>query len=116
MATWPETLPAAPLNDGFRDTMADNLLRTSMEQGPAKVRRRSTAGVGALALHYILSTEEVAALKEFYQATLGGGALAFGFMHPVTGDTLNCRFKSPPAFSNLNGGYFRVGLELEVLP
>ena len=116
MPTWPNNLPARPLNDGFQEVMADTLLRTTMDQGPAKLRRRGTAGVGALSLQYILSAAEVAALKTFYHDTLGGGALAFIFTHPVTLASLTCRFKSPPSFSNLNGGYFRVRVELEVLP
>ncbi len=116
MTVWPDTLPAAPLNDGFHETMADTLIRTGMDQGPGKVRRRGSAGVGALAMQYILSTAEVAALKAFHGDTLNGGALAFGFTHPVTAALLNCRFKTPPAFANLNGGYFRVTIELEVLP
>ena len=116
MTDWPEMLPAAPLNEGFRETMADTLVRTGMDQGPGKTRRRGTAGVGALTLQYILSTDEMTALRHFHDADLGGGALAFAFSHPVTGVPLNCRFKSPPAFTTLNGGYFRAALEFEVLP
>ncbi len=44
MATWPATLPAPALSS-LRETPPDNLIRTQMDKGPAKVRRRTTANV-----------------------------------------------------------------------
>lgn len=53
MPNWPETLPQSPLLDGWRETPADNTVRTAMEAGPAKVRARGTAGAGKMSLTYI---------------------------------------------------------------
>jgi hypothetical protein len=116
MAAWPETLPQSPLVEGFRETPANTALRTEMETGPAKLRQRTTAATATLSLTFIISTAQLAVLDGFYADTLQGGTLAFDFTHPVTGETVNCRFRQPPARGTLNGGYFRVSVELEVLP
>mgnify|MGYP001455401073 CR=1 FL=1 len=116
MPAWPETLPQSPLIDGFRETPANSSLRTEMEAGPAKLRRRTTAAAATLSLTFIISAAQLAALDAFYADTLQGGTLAFDFTHPVTGETVSCRFRQPPSRGTLNGGYFRAGVELEVLP
>lgn len=113
---WPDTLPEAPLLDGFHEEAPDTAVRTSMEQGPAKVRRRTTAGVGRLEMRYLLSKAEVDALEGFYQDTLGGGALSFAYTHPRTGLSVTCRFAEPPHYATTNGSYFLVALTLETLP
>ena len=115
MADWPANLPA-PLLDSFREAVAETVIRTSMDAGPAKARRRSSAGSGSLTLNYIVSRAQAAVLDSFFDGDAAGGALPFGFTHPRTGATLSCRFRQPPAYAALNGPYFRVSIELEVLP
>ena len=116
MPTWPITLPAAPLIDRFRETAPNTLIRTEMDQGPAKVRQRTTAGVRLLSVSYLLSADQTADLDDFYTNDTAGGALAFDYIHPRTGDTLTCRFKSPPEYAPGNGLYYLTTLTLEVLP
>jgi hypothetical protein len=116
MPTWPVTLPAAPLLEGFREATPDTVLRTEMEQGPAKLRQRTTAGVRTLSVGYLLSAAQVATLETFYLTTLSGGAAAFDFTHPRTGAGVSCRFVRPPEYAAVNGNYFRAALELEILP
>ena len=116
MSAWPETLPQSPLIEGFRETPANTALRTEMETGPAKLRQRTTAATATLSLAYLMGTAQLAALDGFYAGTLQGGTLPFDFTHPVTGETISCRFRQPPARVALTGGYFRAGIELEVLP
>ena len=115
MTDWPESLPLA-LCEGYRETPPETSLRTAMDQGPAKTRQRTTAGVSTLSLNFILSTAQTALLDGFFTADTAGGSLAFGFTHPRTGGAVSCRFRQPPVYQALNGDYYRVGLELEVLP
>lgn len=115
MTDWPESLPLA-LCEGYRETLPETALRTTMDQGPAKTRQRTTAGTTALSLNFILSTAQAALLDDFFNGTLAGGSLAFAFPHPRRGATVSCRFRQPPAYSALNGDYYKAGLELEVLP
>lgn len=116
MTDWPATLPAAPLLDGFKETPPDLALRTDMEQGPAKLRRRTTAGVARFSLSYFLTQAQTATLAAFYTDDTQGGTLPFGFSHPRTGGALQCRFVHPPQIFALGGTYFRAQMELEVLP
>jgi hypothetical protein len=112
---WPEELPQSPLLDGWRETLADNMLRTEMEQGPAKLRRRGTAASGRMQLHFLLSPDQGAVLDAFYSDTLQGGVKRFQLPHPRKGDAVLCRFMSPPEYSAVSGGYCRARLSLEVL-
>jgi hypothetical protein len=116
MPAWPTTLPTAPLVDRFQETAPDTVLRTAMDEGPAKLRPRTTAGVRTMTLSYILDRAQVAALDIFYATTLSGGALAFDMAHPRTGNAASCRFRAPPEYSAVNGDYFRAAISLEVLP
>jgi hypothetical protein len=113
---WPEDLPQSPLTDGLQETLADNLLRTKMEQGPDKRRRRSTDAPAKITAQFLLDTAQCAVLETFYGETLAGGAKRFRFTHPRRGTLVFCRFTQPPEYAALNGGYFRARLMLEVLP
>lgn len=115
MPVWPTTLPQSPLQDSYRETVADNTVRTAMEQGPAKLRRRATSAVSKLSIGFILNPAQMAVLESFYASGLSGGVLPFTFPHPRTGTGTSCRFTTPPSASNI-GGYYKVALEMEVLP
>lgn len=116
MPIWPETLPQSPLSDGMRETPADVLVRTSMDTGPAKFRPRTSAGVARLALSYIMSRAEVESLSDFFNDDLMWGSLSFSFPHPRTEEPVDCRFRQPPVYAPINGDFFKVTMELEVLP
>ncbi len=47
---WPPSLPQRPLAQGFSEQAPDTLIRTQMEAGPPKVRRRFTAGIRTMDL------------------------------------------------------------------
>lgn len=115
-AQWPSTLPASPLAESYAETAPENVIRSAADQGPAKLRRRTTAAVRGLRLAYILSAAQTAVLDGFYLQELQGGSLPFLQVHPRTGEEAVMRFKGPPEYASLNGGYFRAVLELEVLP
>src|SRR5690606_14120210 len=115
MSTWPATLPA-PLNGGFRELWPNNIIRTQMDKGPPKVRRRTTANVATLQMQFLMSTAQVSTLETFFQGDAAYGAAAFDFTHPRTGSTVSCRFTRPPEFGTTNGAYWPVSVELEVLP
>lgn len=83
MPFWPTALPQAPLKDGYSDTAPDQLLRSDMESGPAKVRRRGTAKPHVAACTYVFTDEEATIFEDFALGTLAGGALAFDWWHPV---------------------------------
>lgn len=116
MTSWPISLPNAPLLDGFSETAPETSIRTGMDQGPDKLRQRSTAGVRKFRMSFLLTATQVQTLDTFYAATLKGGSLAFDFTHPRSGDSLSLRFESPPVYVPAGNGYFKAGFEAEALP
>lgn len=117
MAAWPGTLPQVPLADGFSESHPELAIRTNMDVGPAKVRRRQTAGVITMTCNFRLTTAQRATLVTFWQTTIAGGASTFTWVHPITSAAITCRMVNPPQFTPLSRGlYWRASLVIEVLP
>ena len=55
---WPELLPQFPIQDGYTVSAPNNSLRTTMEFGPAKTRRRTASSPTILQATYYLFTHE----------------------------------------------------------
>lgn len=91
MFIWPAELPQAPQRDGYSDTAPDQLLRSEMESGPVKVRRRGTAKPHVAACTYVFTDAEAQVFETFALDTLAGGALAFDWWHPVLGRYVRAR-------------------------
>jgi len=115
MPVWPSELPAAPLI-GHRETAPDTALRTSMDAGPAKVRRRFTAGVREIEVALVLDDTRITLLDTFFTDTLAGGTLRFTHRLPRTGVAMTFRFVSPPVYELIAPSRWRATLKLEVLP
>lgn len=116
MATipWPTSLPSGVLEGTDKQTGEDNLLRSQMDIGPAKTRRRTTAGTGSLEGTLFLTQAQFDTFMQFWRSTLRSGALAFTFY-----GANNFRFKTPPSWTTVRtalGPHYRVSLVLEVLP
>lgn len=115
MPVWPVSLPK-PLAAGFRETLPVTTIRTEMEQGPAKVRRRTTAAIRKMSMSFLMTKAEIETLENFFLVTVAGGAIAFDFTHPRTGSTVSCRLTRPPEYGANNGTRFQIDIEMEVLP
>lgn len=116
MVAWPGTLPQTPLYAGYEEKTPDLLVRTEMDTGPAKVRRRATAGVREITWPTVLTTAQVATLETFYITTLAGGSLTFTVAHPRTAVGSTWRFVEPPTYTHVPPGNYRAVLKLELLP
>jgi len=114
---WPSTLPQDFLVDGYSEGIADVRLRSQMDVGPAKVRRRSSAGVRPLSGNMNLTGEQLSALETFINVTTQGGTLAFTFPDPRSDGDLLCRFsENMPTWTIVGPNIYSVSLQLEVLP
>lgn len=113
---WPASLPNRPLRDGHEVGDVNLVVRTTMDAGPPKVRRRFTAGFRPFAVEYALTRAQVTTLRDFFVNTTAGGSLAFEWFDPLTQATEDVRFTKPPAWSVIGGRLWRVRLEMEVLP
>lgn len=113
---WPATLPNNLLVDGYSQASANVMLRTSMDVGPAKVRRRFTAGVQPIAGQQEMTLTELGTFRGFYHNTLHGGSLRFVWRDPVTHANVEMRFTEPPTWTALGGLHYMVSMSLEILP
>lgn len=120
MSTWPSTLP--PLRLPVQQTSQDQTLRTSMDAGPQKVRRRFTAGSRYYTIPLRVDGVQKATLETFFDDTLEGGALSFDMEDPVSGTTKEFRFMSPFSARMVRGSddpdkrLYDIQLNLERLP
>lgn len=114
-AVWPLSLPQ-DVDRPYVDTMADNVIRTPMEAGPAKTRPRSTAGVRTIGGTMLLTQAQTETFQTFFEDTVRFGALRFDFPDPRTGETAVVRFTRPPQLTHVAGPTWSLRLDLEVLP
>jgi hypothetical protein len=115
MALWPVTLPQIFEQSGYKETLPDMMIRTKMDTGPAKVRKRFTAAPYSMSGNMRMTKAQTDDLDTFYLTTTNGGADAFTFIHPRKGTTLSCRFMGAPGYISLEHD-FNVSLSFEVLP
>lgn len=115
MINWPSNLPSCFVSEDFQEQGADNILASENDVGPAKLRRRSTSTPYEMVGSMILTRNQKAEFKSFAATTISGCVKAFYFPDPDGGDDLLVRLK--PDFSFIAyGRYWKVALELEVLP
>jgi hypothetical protein len=114
--TWPPGLPQDVLREGYAERPAKTAIRTEMEAGPAKVRRRFSAGVRPLSIAVELTRAQAGTLLAFFADTLEGGALPFEWAHPRSGEAVRLRFVEEPEVTPLAPDTWRAALRLEILP
>jgi hypothetical protein len=113
-ASWPAGLPGGFLEGTDKQTGEDNLLRSAMDVGPAKVRRRTTAGAGILEGTLMLDQGQFDLFLQFWRTTTRAGALAFSFYGVAL-----FRFRQAPSWTTVRtalGPHYQVTMNLEVLP
>lgn len=70
MATWPSTLPAP--RTGYNLSPVDQTVRTDMESGAARVRRRTTARNDKVTVNWLFSSDQMATFRAWFEdATTG---------------------------------------------
>lgn len=110
MASWPTEIKIT--RNSYSETPPDRVVRSNMDVGPAKVRRRSSANVRNIGLKLFLTEEQLDILDAFY---LDNDAAVFDFPNPRTGDSDRARFTGAPSY-DLNETMFDVSVRLEILP
>jgi hypothetical protein len=115
MVDYPSTLPA-PLISDFQESTPDFTIRTDMDAGVAKVRRRFSAAATPIQFTLLLTEPQAVTLDTFFRTTTAGGSLEFNMAHPRTGNTVTCRFSAPPAYALQGHRLYRVAMQMEILP
>jgi len=113
---WPTTLPQRLQRNNYGESPGENQLRSNMDAGPAKMRRRATSAPRKISGTILLSLAELAYFKTFYITTLLDGTLRFTWNDPTDSTTtVEMRFTEAPSWSAENIK-FRVSMSLEILP
>lgn len=113
---WPVSLQQKVNQDSFTLNMGDTTIRSDMDIGPAKIRRRFTKSVDTFSVTIDLLFSDYSVLYNFYDISLNGGVHPFELSHPITGVLTEFRFTGPPSFRPMGGGYFKVSMTWEALP
>ena len=113
---WPSSLPQRPTVGGYQEHFADTVLRTAMEAGAAKTRRRFTAAPRQIEVTFRVNAAQAATFKSFFEETTAGGALPFDWVHPREGTSAEFRFVEAPRVYAVTGTLFSVAVKLEQMP
>lgn len=115
MATWPTFLPA-PLQSGYEINPDDPILRTQMDAGPDRVRRRFTAIPSSIPVKWRFSGAEMALFEAWYKHEALDGAAWFNvnLANGLGIQSMEARFTRPPKKPLLSGSTWEVQAELKV--
>jgi hypothetical protein len=111
---WPELLPAGFLAEGFSKQPQSNVIRTQMDAGARKARRRYTARTINYTGKQRFDTAELAVFEQFYHNVLADGVLRFIFEDPLSSEPGEFRFTADYSVSEFDG-YYEVTIPLEKL-
>lgn len=115
MATWPETLPP-PYTGSLNISPPDNVIRSGMDTGPAKVRRRTTANITPHEFVMRLSKAQAVTLYNFHKEDTFSGADEFDYYDEFLEQNIKARFVSPPKIGHLEADTWTAQVSLEILP
>lgn len=120
--TWPVSLTRSPRLGDLSEEAPDVLLRSEVDVGPAKLRRRFTGDARRFSVALDLTRSELTTFDVFFRDTTEGGALSFDWKHPRTGAAAVFRFLRPPTYrpqaprTASGGEWWRVTFDMEMLP
>ena len=91
---WPSDIPQSFQQSGFSDEPMGGVIRTDMDTGYAKVRRRFTSVTDMWSGTMVMTTTELATFKSFFKNTIKYGSLRFNFpdQYNLSGPTVEARF------------------------
>ena len=117
--TWPAapTLPQSP-QKGYTEDIGANLVKTPMDSGPAKVRKRG-AKPTVLNMTFLMTTAQVNNLNTFL--TTISYTARFNFTHPRTSTQVECRIVPQGEGTMYTStyqapGYYNISMVFEVMP
>lgn len=119
MVDWPASLPQTPLQDGYSEELQNVIISSQPDIGPAKLRKRTSAGVKKYNLSFLMSSTQYNTFITFFEGDANYGATKFNFDDPISGTSSEFRFDiqaGPPSVTPLSGGQYRVTFPAEKLP
>lgn len=113
---WPSSLQQLVEQSSFGLDTGESVIRSQMDIGPAKIRRRFTKQIDNLNVSIQVTSTQYTTLVDFYRVDLNGGVNQFVFNHPITGSPVYIRFVAAPKFKSLGGSQFEASMAWEILP
>ena len=115
MAAWPSTLPR-PRFGGYAVKPGQSFVRTDMETGAARQRKRSSSAPEEIALNWVFTSAEMAVFRAFFKTDLGEGSIWFTMNLDLGAGSVSCdiRFKAPYDAALKRGMFWEVSGKLEV--
>src|SRR5262245_47995841 len=115
MAAFPIGLPE-PFFEPYTLEPQPNTIRTDMEAGAVRMRRRFTGRIKQFTLGWILTSAQVSTFTTFYEADIKDGVEWFD-MNLDLGNGVNtlseCRFMEPYVLRSLGFGTWRIDARVE---
>lgn len=116
---WPSTLPQLPQLDSFSETNGVLIIRSPMDAGPAKQRRRGKRP-RTMQVSFFMDATQRATLDNFIENTIMGTA-RFGFTHPIKQVVEEVRIVPQQdgqmyALQPITFNWYSISLTFEVLP
>ena len=116
--TWDATqIPLNWLAQGYKEELGNKVLRTSVEEGPDKIRLLGTGETRTIQGRITLDEAQVNSLITFYHANATNEITITNPRNLTVNASTNLtvRFKEPPVVSGVAQNVFTVGLVFEVI-
>ena len=113
MATWPASLQQTPNTQGFNVSAKDNVIRSSMEYGPDKIRQRSKNVWYDVQIQIWCDYTQLNTFKQFWE---DNQALTWDWLDFLSDPyaAANYRFVGQPTYVPLNShSHFQVSFSAE---
>lgn len=111
---WPSGFQDRLNVESFQFAIGDTLIRSEMETGPKKVRRRFTKAIDKFSCSMTLTRSQYATFRNFYDVTLNAGSLPFTYKHPLTDVNTDFIFSKTPTLTMLGGTHVVLNMEWEL--
>lgn len=109
--------PPIPLLAGYAVEPVDQTIRTEMEVGSPRVRRRTLADLDHVSLSWNFSASDMQAFRDWFRDDIAGGSSWFDLQVNLGNgglETRACRFVEVWKSRPLGGGFFNVTAKVEV--
>jgi len=110
---WPASLPDCP--QSWQETEIDVLIRTEMDVGIEKTRRRYTGKRMAVQVSWTITANLYHVFIDFFETTLKQGIDTFDYDHPITKVATEYRFTEPPSISFLGDRAVQISCDWEAV-
>jgi len=119
LISWPASLPQAPQFDSYSSQFESAVIRTRMDVGPPKQRRRSTVIFERQVMTFPVTKVQLQTFRTFFETTSRLGVIPFEFVNPDT-DLIAQDYQfvadTQPVTTNQGGDLWVISVLVEKLP